>query len=170
MSNIIVKKLRIKRVVRAIIVGLNQQGEREYLLFQRAKTARRYPRVWECIGGALKPEAEQKAIHALLRECSEEAGIKISRIIREVHNERREWEVIPNDDEQYDEYHVTHFLVDTPTIKEVLLSKEHSGHGWFPGIQVGLMRPVVRSSTYKAIREAHGLDFTGVLNLNPRHK
>lgn len=170
MSSIITKRPRIKRVVRAIIVGLNQQREREYLLFQRTKNARRYPRVWECIGGSLKPDAEQKAIHALLRECSEEAGIKVSRIIREVHSERRPWEPFPGDGEQFDEYHVTHYLVDTPTIRDVQLSDEHSGHGWFPGIQVGLMRPVVRNSTYNAIREAHALNFEDLLCLNPRHK
>lgn len=169
-SSIIIRKPRIKRVVRAIIVGLNQRSDPEYLLFQRTKQARRYPRVWECIGGSLKPEADQKAIHGLLRECSEEAGIKVSRIIREVHNERREWEAFPDDGEKFDEYHVTHYLVDTPTIRDIQLSSEHSGHGWFPGIQVGIMRPVVRNSSYDAIRAAHGLDLNNLLHVNPRHK
>ncbi len=166
-------KPKVKRVIRAIIMGAGPDGDQEFLLFQRSKGALRYPNIWECIGGALDPRADQKAIHTLLRECSEEAGIRVSRIIKEVHNEKREWEPVGDRDERYDFYHVTHYLVETPTIKEVLIGQEHRGFGWFTGPHVGIMRRVMRNSSYDAIRIIHHLslaELDSIMHVNPRHR
>lgn len=167
------QKPRVKRVIRAIIMGMSPSGEREYLLFQRSKRSMRYPSIWECIGGALDPNADQKAIHTLLRECSEEAGIRVSRIVREAHNERRPWEPVGDRDERFDAYHVTHYLVETPTIKEVNIGSEHRGFGWFTGPHVAIMRRLMRNSSYEAIKSVHlfsPAELEELLHVNPKHR
>ncbi len=152
MSKKVYSKKRVKRVIRAIIMGINHAGEHEFFMLQRAKDVQRYPRVWECAGGTLKSEENEKAIHALLREGSEEAGITITRIVAEVHNEIRPWVPQPRDTgEQFDEYHATHYLVETATIKHVRLSREHAGNGWFIPKQILIMKPLIRPSSYTAI-------------------
>jgi len=172
MSSIVMKKPRVLQSARAIIMG-SHNGTPEFLLGQRSKvTTNRHQRMLECFGGTLL-DKDGRFSKGLFRENLEETGIKINKVISEVYTEHRKWEANGSAEAEYDEYEVKFFLVDTPTIKEVRLSPEHSGYGWFPMPFILLNKKVIRPSTHRAFevfcKEFDPVKIAALLTVNPKH-
>ena len=53
------------------------------LLLQRANSGRVFPRVWEIPGGACET-TDETILHSLVREVSEETGMRVNNIVRQV--------------------------------------------------------------------------------------
>jgi len=94
-----------------------------YLLLHRSKDEKVYPNIWQLISGAV--EDNEKAIHAAMRELTEETGLKPKAL----------WNV-PFANSFYDHIHdvinVSPFFAAQVEIgSEPRLSSEHFEHGWF---------------------------------------
>jgi 8-oxo-dGTP pyrophosphatase MutT (NUDIX family) len=110
--------------------------EGKYLLLKREDGSKSFPSLWDFVGGRLDPGESSKA--AVVRETREETGYGVT-VGEEIG--KKEYH-----DDKYDI--LFYYFSPLSIIGDLILSSEHSRHGWFSLEEIKKMEITPAVSVY----------------------